>query len=234
VSVLPSNPQSTCWILIRGAAAGTEGYRDDFARRYESTVRAYLAHRWLDSRLLGELDDAVQEVFLECFRSGGVLDRIREDEPDSFRAFLYGVTRNVALRFERSAGRKRQGEPPSSQDPEGLTDDAPSMSRVFDRAWAEAIFRQAGALQEDRAREAGEKAMKRVELLRLRAGEDLPIREIARLWGADPAAVHKEYAKARKEFRAALHDVIGFHHPRATDVEIELKCSELLGLLQGA
>ena len=163
-----------------------------------------------------------------------MLDRIREEEPNSFRAFLYGVTRNVALRFERNAGRKRQGEPPSSQDPENLTDDAPSLSRVFDRAWAEAIFRQAGALQEDRAREAGEKAMKRVELLRLRAGEDLPVREIARLWGADPAAVHKEYAKARKEFRAALHDVIGFHHPRATDVEIELKCSELLSLLQGA
>jgi len=228
-----SNHDSTCWILIRGAATGGEGCRDDFARRYESVVRAYLAHRWRGSRLIGDLDDAVQEVFYECFRQGGVLDRLRENEPSSFRAFLYGVTRNVALRFERGAGRRRQEESPAEFHPDRVADDEPTLSRIFDRAWALSIFQQAGMLQEERARNAGEKAARRVELLRLRAGEDLPIREIARLWGADPAVVHKEYARARREFRAALHDIIAFHHPGVTGAEIDHKCGELLGLLKG-
>jgi RNA polymerase sigma-70 factor (ECF subfamily) len=230
----PANPDSTCWVLIQGAAAGKEGCRDDFARRYEPVVRAYLAHRWRSSPLINELEDSVQDVFVECFRRGGVLDQMREQEPDSFRAFLYGVTRNVELRLERSVGRKRRKEPPVDLDPDTLAADDATLSRVFDRAWARAIFRQAGMLQEERARVAGKRALKRVELLRLRSSSELPVREIACLWKEDPAAVHKEYARARNEFRAALRDVVAFHHPRATGAEIESKCAELLALLQGA
>jgi len=83
-------------------------------------VRAYLAHRWRGSPLTGELDDAVQDVFVECFRHGGVLDRMLKREPNSFRAFLYGVTRNIAFRMERGVGRKRQKEPAVDFDPDRL------------------------------------------------------------------------------------------------------------------
>jgi len=45
-------------------------------------------------------------------------------------------------------------------------------------------------------------------LLELRFGDGLPIREIAARWETDAAALHREYAKARREFEDALRDVI--------------------------
>ena len=229
---LSSHSDSTCWTLIQGAAAGRKDDREDFARRYVAVVRAYLACRWRFSPLLDELDDVVQEVFVECFRHGGVLDRMREDQPASFRAFLYGVSRNLARRCERRIGRQREHQPSSGLDSEHLTSDEATLSHVFDRAWARALLRQAGLLQEERAKQVGERASRRVELLRLRSTESLAIREIARLWKADAAEIHKEYARARKEFRSALEEILSFHHPGCTAAEIEEKCTELLDLLR--
>ena len=81
----------------------------NWRRRYLGVVRAYLAARWQGSPLLADLDDAGQDVFVECFRQGGVLDAATAGRVPSFRAFLYGVVRNVARRFEsrpaRAAGR---------------------------------------------------------------------------------------------------------------------------------
>src|SRR5262249_33343292 len=59
---------STCWTLLRDAAAGGEAPRAEFAARYAPVVRAYLAARWRGSHLLRELDDTVQDVFIECLR----------------------------------------------------------------------------------------------------------------------------------------------------------------------
>jgi hypothetical protein len=73
-------------------------------------------------------------------------------------------------------------------------------------------------------------AVRRVELLRLRFHDGLPIREIARLWGCDADAVHREYARARQEFRAALSDVVAYHHPESSSGEIERECASLLAL----
>lgn len=219
--------------MIRGAAAGPGEAREAFARRYVAVVRAYLAHRWKHSRMIGEIDDVVQEVFMECFRQGGVLDRIREVEPSSFRAFLYGVTRNVALRAERRIGRRSQRQRPGGLDSDQVVSDDASLSRVFDQAWARALLRHAGQLQEERAVESGGSARTRVELLRLRARENLPIREIARRWNEDPARLHKEYARARREFREALVDLLAFHYPGSTAAEIDQRCADLLELLRG-
>jgi RNA polymerase sigma-70 factor (ECF subfamily) len=66
-----STPESTCWTVIRAAAAGSPTDRDELARRYLGVVRAYLAARWRGSALRRDVDDAVQEVFVECFRSVG-------------------------------------------------------------------------------------------------------------------------------------------------------------------
>ncbi len=63
-------------MLIRGAAEGREGDRESFARCYETVIRASLGARWRGSTLYHELDDAVQEIFLECLhRRGRVLAR---------------------------------------------------------------------------------------------------------------------------------------------------------------
>jgi RNA polymerase sigma-70 factor (ECF subfamily) len=222
--------ESTCWTAIRAAAAGQPAQRDEFARLYGPVIRAYLGSRWASSPARAELDDAVQEVFVECFKQGGVLDRAETGRPGGFRAFLYAVVRNVALRFETGRGQAKEQQPPSDLDVNQIAADEESLSRDFDRAWARALLREAAQVQEQRAQKAGEAALRRVELLRLRFHEGLPIRDIADRWQVDAALLHHEYAKARQEFRAALLEVVGFHQP-GSPAEVEQQCAELLAVL---
>jgi tetratricopeptide (TPR) repeat protein len=63
-----STSESTCWTVIRAAAAGSAADRDELARRYLGVVRVYLAARWRGSHLRHDLDDAVQAP------GGGKLD----------------------------------------------------------------------------------------------------------------------------------------------------------------
>jgi RNA polymerase sigma-70 factor (ECF subfamily) len=68
-----SAEESSCRTVIRAAAAGSAADREELARRYLGVVRAYLAARWRGSPLRDDLDDATQDVFVECFRAGGAL-----------------------------------------------------------------------------------------------------------------------------------------------------------------
>jgi RNA polymerase sigma-70 factor (ECF subfamily) len=221
---------STCWSVIRGAAAGAAADREDFVRRYDHVIRTYLAARWQDSSYRQEVDDAVQEVFLECFRQGGILGRADPDLAGGFRAFLYGVARNIALRVEARLTRNRRTQLPDGLNLESLTADDASLSKVFDRAWAAGILVEAGQIQADQAKQKGPAAVRRVDLLRLRFQEGLPIRDIARRWGVEPSAVHREYAKARQEFKAALLQVLTFHCPGSQE-HLEQQCADLLAIL---
>jgi len=83
---------STYWSLIRKAADGSRSARSEFARRYESVARAYLSSRWRGKHLYEEIDDAVQEVFVDCFRSNGALGRVDSDRIVG----LWFVERNLA------------------------------------------------------------------------------------------------------------------------------------------
>jgi RNA polymerase sigma-70 factor (ECF subfamily) len=215
--------ESTCWTVIRAAAAGSSADREELARRYLGVVRAYLSARWRGSPLRHDLDDAVQEVFVECFRQGGVLEAAVDGHVPSFRAFLYGVVRNVARRFESRPG------PAASPLPE-IQDDELSLSRLFERAWAQAIMAEAARLQRRWAAEGGPEAIQRVELLRLRFEENLPIRTIAEHWGVAAAGLHHAYALARQEFKAALLAVVAFHLP-GSSTEVEQEAASLLKAL---
>ncbi len=216
---------STRWTVLRGAAGGDGLARAVFAERYAPLIRAYLGARWRGAHLAQDLEDAVQDVFVECLRQGGVLQHADPGRPGGFRAFLYGLVRNVALRAEQGRGRER-----GRQVPEIDPAQEDSLSRVFDRAWARSVMRDAAARQAERAAREGEAAVRRVELLRLRFQEGLPVREVARLWGADPATIHHEYARARKEFKAALLEVVGESHT-GPPAEAERACAGLLELL---
>jgi RNA polymerase sigma-70 factor (ECF subfamily) len=178
-----------------------------------------------------EIDDAVQEVFLDFFKEGGALERVSADRPGGFRAFLYGVARNVALRVERRRARRRDppGEEAFAFDRQSGGEEA--LSVVFDRAWAETVVRQARARQAASAAAAGPEAERRVRLLGLRFGEGMPIREIARAWKEEPASLHRAYARARREFHDALLAVVAELHPGATPGEVDRACRRLLGNL---
>lgn len=218
-----STQESTCWTVIRAAAAGSPADREELARHYLPVVRAYLAARWRGSPLRPDLDDAVQEVFVECFRRGGALEAVEAGRVPSFRAFLYGVVRNVARRFESRPVRAAAALPEIAADEE-------SLSRLFERTWAQAIMTEAAQLQQQRASERGPEAVQRVELLRLRFEEGLHIRAIAERWGVAASELHRAYAKARQEFRATLLEVVAFHHP-GSPAEVEEEAANLLTAL---
>lgn len=222
-----ANDGETCWSLIGRAAAGDGAARSRFSHGYLPLVRAFLTARWRGTPLAAEVDDAVQDVFVECFRPAGPLGRAHPDHGD-FRGFLFGVVRKVALRLEE----RRRGRGAATADPgvfEDLADPAVGVSRVFDREWARALMREAGERMQQRA--GDDAAQRRVELLRLRFGGDLPIRDIAARWQMDADAVHRAYARAREEFRLCLREVVAFHLVRS-EAELDDECRRLFAMLE--
>jgi RNA polymerase sigma-70 factor (ECF subfamily) len=220
-----STPDSTWWSMVRGAGAGDALARAAFARRYLPAVRAYLSARWRGGILAQDVEDATQEVFVECFRDGGALARVDSARPGGFRPFLYGVVRNVARRAEERAGR------PVIVPPERPAVDEESASRAFDRRWAQGVMKEAGERMLRRAAGEGDASLRRVDLLRLRFQDGLAVREVSARWGVDAAWLHHEYAKARAEFRTALRSVVAEHLP-GPDGEIDAECARLLAALR--
>ena len=223
-----SEDLSTCWATVQRAVAGSHADRDAMSHRYWGPVRGYLQARWRGSPLAESIEDATQEVFLELFRKQGAIDRFDVAKTSRFRAFLYGVVRHVALRFE---DRRRRSATRGFQDAqwEAVASDDERLSQMFDRLWAENLVRQAAEQMAKQAQAKGPEAVRRVELLRLRFHEEMPIRDIARRWGLDADRVHKEYAKARREFRATLQEVASFHGGTTDDLNAEFRLlAELL------
>ena len=110
--------------------------------------------------------------------------------------------------------------------------DETSLSRVFDRAWATGLLEEAANRQASGATHKGAEALKRVELLRLRFQEGIPIREIADKWQVDAKRVHREYSKARNEFSEALRSVVAFHYGTSSKAEVDRQCRGLLRALR--
>lgn len=220
----PSTERATSWTLIHAAADGSATALDHFAKRYERIVRSCLVTRWRNSWRIGMLDDAVQEVFVECIRPGGALSKASSNFPGGFRAYLFGVTRNVMRRYES----KPLPGPEIVQD---IIADEATVGGIFDREYARSIVKEASEHQRETAKIKGEEFLQRVELLHLRFYEGLPIREIANRWSTDAAWLHRQYAKAREEFLTALMEVVAASQPTASYAENQSTCRELLALL---
>lgn len=227
-----SAAEETCWTMIKGAAKGDGEARSVFARTYLDVVKAYLGARWRGrAGTIDRIDDAVQDVFMDCFRSQGALGRVDRDHRAGFRTFLYGVVRNVALRYEERASKQRDGAAPSRFELDEVEAGDDPLSRVWDRAWAKTILRRAGERHKIVALADGKAGRRRIEILRLRFSEGLPVREIAKRLGEDAEKIHAEYRRARDEFKRALREEVAFHNPGAPRA-IERECERLLGLLQ--
>jgi len=217
--------------MIRSAAADKGEAREEFGRRYRPVVRSYLAARWRSGPLAGEVEDATQEVFLRCFRSDGPLERVEEGRAGGFQAYLFGICRNVARVIESKHAASVARSPSTAPELDQLPGREERSTVVFDRAFARQMMREARALLAARAEAMGPEACQRLELLRLRFEEGLAIRAIAERLEADPAHLHHEYARARKEFHRALLDVVAFHHPDRTAAQVEAGAARLLDAL---
>lgn len=202
---------------MQRSAEGDRDARSLFAATYLPVVRACLAARWSSGPMRADIDDAIQETFLEFFRDRGALDRLDTSGDRRFRTYLFAVTTNVARRYEE---RRRPGGDPAPAD---LPSNEERASKAFDRRWAQALLQRAAARQAVEAKD--EPARRRVELLRLRFQEGMPIRDIAAAWRVDPAHLHREYAQAREEFKRALLAEISWHGPPG---DLEAECRRIL------
>ena len=219
----------TCWTLIEGAALGDGAARTEFATRYLPVVRDYLRARWKNRLSEDALEDTVQEVFVECLKGNGVLERAGAGQRTSFRAYLLGAVRNIAKRAEVDLARRIDLPGSVTFDGEGQELEEATLTRVFDRAWAASILREAAARQAENARANGPESVRRVTLLRLVFEEERGLADIARQWNVDRNVLYREYKRAHDEFLDALKDVVTFHHPNAPDAVVR-ECRELYAL----
>lgn len=215
--------------MIRAAAIGDSAARSTFANKYQATIRSYLELRWRGRVLADEIDDAVQEVFIECLKPGGVLERADADQGE-LRGLLRRVAQNVARRFEERGVKRGWVQPAESAWLAEVQGDDPGQATVFDRCWAHSIIEDASLRFRELAAQDGEPGQRRVELLERRFGSNEPIRAIAAAWGLPAQDLHNAYKKARKEFYQCLREVISFHRPDSTDLELECrKVLEMIG-----
>ena len=78
---------ATKWTLIQRAAGGDRAARSEFTTRYLPAVRAYLRARWSTRLAPDALEDAIQEVFVECLKERGVLERAQRERMGGFRSY---------------------------------------------------------------------------------------------------------------------------------------------------
>ncbi len=221
----------TSWTIIEAAAEGDADARERFAALYAPALQAYFRKRWQHDPVLASVDDAVQEVFVDCFKPAGVLDRVDCTRDGGFRAFFYGVARTTARSFERAHGKNRARNLNDAFDADALaTDDDEDLTRVFDREWARSIVQESAVLYRHRAEAIGGREMLRVEILRLRFECGLPIREIAAQLDLTPKLAHKEHALARKSYQRILEEVVAAHYA-SDETQVAEKCREVLRLL---
>ena len=65
----------TCWTLVQDAARGASDARQRFSTLYVPIIHSALTARWRGRANSSDVDDAVQEVILDCLREDGVLER---------------------------------------------------------------------------------------------------------------------------------------------------------------
>lgn len=227
---MPGSNVNLSWSVITRAAEGDGAARSLFGRSYLPVVRRFLQVRWQGTPLAGDVDDATQEVFLECLREGGVLHRA-DPGKGNLRGLLFGVTRNVGARFEERRGGRRETNETDRELLDLIQSREPSASVAFDREWARTLLRLAADRMRERAADRSEAAQMRVELLHVRFQEGLPIKDIARRWGIDAARLHKAYGTARTEFRAVLREVVGEHTARS-EADLDREVERVLQLIR--
>jgi RNA polymerase sigma-70 factor (ECF subfamily) len=188
--VVVGEPDATAALIAR-CQAGERAALGEFYRTYRGDVMRNL------SRVLGphrgDLEDVLQDVFIETFRS---LRRFRGDAKLS--TWLYRVCINVAL--QRLRKRKRQAEVAEDHTPSTLLHDEQTPERGLDaRRRVDAVYAILDELP----------PKKRMVFV-LHEIEGREPKEIAGIVGAPVLTVRTRLHYARKEFyaRAARHPML--------------------------
>ena len=201
--------------------------REEFCRRYDSVIRAYLATRWRLPRTHEEVTEATQEVFLQCLREGGALERVDPNRPGGMRGYLYGITSRTASQFERQQARWKRDGTGRALEGDWIEADEATLSRAFDRAWASMLAREARREHRRMAEAGSERARLRLFCLEQRVYHGRWPREIAETVKLPAARVSELLHEAMGDYRAALLSVMASHHPNESERELEKRCEEL-------
>jgi RNA polymerase sigma factor (sigma-70 family) len=187
------------------AAGGDPTEQAVFAAVYGELVRKWLWFRWRHGPLRGLIEDAVQEVFVECLRPGGALQHLDPGRAvHGPAAFLRGVVQHVAQRIERSEARRLRTIRERLADSPTVRPDPPEQG---DADWARA--RIATALDMlDRGDRASPPHRSLRQFLRLHFEDGLPVRAIARLWHEPAQRVQETRRRACRRFRDCLVRVV--------------------------
>lgn len=158
------------------------------ARQDDERLRAAVeAHIDATARVLrrlgvpsGEIDDAVQKVFLTLSR------RLADVDHGAERAFLYRTALHVAAHARRTMARRREDPPVDDAPAEGFT-----AEELVDRRRAAEALEQVLDAMPDELREP----------FVLHEVEELSMAEIAALLEIPPGTVASRLRRAREEFR---------------------------------
>ncbi len=222
--VRPAAP-TTNWNVVLSASQPHHDARTEFAVRYAPVIRRYLAGRWRIPSDAPRIDDALQDVFVECFKHGGALERVLPGGDGGFRAYLFAVTRNVAREFER----QRRCDPLLDADARpDHGQDRPSVT--FDRSWAREIAREAMREFGSTSRRPEERLQ--FETVRLRFQQELLPREIAaRLDGLTARRVSKLIETGMRRYEECLYRVLQRRNPAASRYDLAQTCRGVLQAL---
>ena len=225
-----SRGESTRFMTLR-AAGGDPSAHAAFAKRFLPEARRLLAARWTGGPFEQEVDDAVQEVFVEVLRPRGALRRVDRDHEGSIRSYFATVVRHVALRIEK--GRvSRYREQRVGEFGSGLYPDLREEPvRSLERAWAEHLLAEAWRELARGAGDRGGSRPDRVQLLRWRYESGRSMRELASVSGAATDTIYAELRQARRNFSASLRAVVARLEPESGD-RLEERCKELLVALE--
>ncbi len=183
--------------LVKRARAGDrQAFRVLVHRSYVPALR--VAGRIL--RDVGEAEDAVQEAFVQAWRS---LPELREDS--SARAWILAIVRNVALTRGRSS-RRRQARIRIAESPadlerlaslltssEPLPEDAAAAAEL-----GRAVWRLVDELED----------IYRLPLL-LRAVDGMSYEDLAEVFGVPTATVATRLRRARQQLAVRLRQTLG-------------------------
>jgi RNA polymerase sigma-70 factor (ECF subfamily) len=168
--------------LLGAARRGDENSFLSLYRRHRTPLFRFA---WRLTGSVAAAEDVTQECFLALLEGA-----VFHDDRGSLRAYLFGVTRNLALKRVRLSGRE-------CDEPEDAEAPPEQLDALLTAERSEAVARAVAALP----------ALQR-EALILFEYEGLSLEEIAEVAGADVGAVKARLHRARETLRRRLAPLI--------------------------
>jgi RNA polymerase sigma-70 factor (ECF subfamily) len=179
--------------LVRQALGGQPGAFGLLYERHLPRLHRYLCFRVADAELAMDL---VQDVFIQALRS---LSQLRE--PDRFGAWLLSIASRRVAEHWSGPGLRRSGQLPLDGDEDDDRSDAGPVDQAGAAIWTDLEHHVdltrliAGSLNDVQA-----------QVLALRFGAGLSLRETAALIGGTEVAARQHQYRALKRLRAVLRD----------------------------